>query len=104
MLGSLSARMRFGIAAACVLFMSAEMAEPSLATTSGPGPLWGASCYKVRDANSPYFSSHYVYGATNVNAQAGNASLTVNESASGTVTVFRADSANDDNQVKLFCH
>lgn len=102
MLCSLSARKSFGVAAVCALLASGAMAEPSLATTSGPGPLWGASCYKVRDANSPYFSSHYVYGATNVDAQAGNASLTANESASGTVTVFRADSADDDNQMNYF--
>lgn len=78
-------------------------AAPALfPSSSGPGVVWGMSCYNPQDATGSYVSSNYVYGATNVNAEAGNSSLTVEESASGTVTVMRAAAANYDNQVNYF--
>lgn len=73
-----------------------EPASPRAVSTGSTGPLWAAYC-----AN-PSPKATYLYGATNVNAQAGNASLTVDLSGSGTITVLRSTAANYDNQVSYF--
>lgn len=75
-------------------------------------PLWPAACVNLSPANveaqvanppnSAGNTGNTMYGATNVNAQAGNASLTADESASGTITVLRSAAANYDNQINYF--
>ncbi|MHB1712025.1 MAG: hypothetical protein ACYCV7_11580 [Acidimicrobiales bacterium] len=83
--------------------------------TPGSGPtaaVWPASCVNLSPtnleaqvANNPNTAGNTgntMYGATNVNAQAGNASLTADLSASGTMTVLRSVAANYDNQINYF--
>jgi hypothetical protein len=64
-----------------------------LPPTLGPG-----GCDDVTQGNADYEA----YGPTDVNAQAGNGRVTVNENAAGTVTVFKYPDPSLFNLVKYF--
>jgi hypothetical protein len=61
-------------------------------------PLTETSCYNPTAPNADYEA----YGPTDVNAQAGDGRLTVNENAKGTLTVFKFPNPSYYNQVKYF--
>jgi hypothetical protein len=61
------------------------------AITNPPPPL---TCYNP--------SAPYAYGATDVNAEVGNSSVTALFDRTGTLTVLRSLAANEDNQVNFF--
>src|SRR5436853_4745506 len=64
-----------------------------LPPTLGPG-----GCYDPTQSNADFEA----YGPTDVNAQAGNNRVTVNENAAGTLTVFKYPNPSLYNQVKYF--
>src|SRR5438874_12996096 len=61
--------------------------------TLGPG-----GCYDPTQANADYEA----YGPTDVNVQAGNGRVTVNENQAGTITVFKYPDPSLYNLVKYF--
>jgi hypothetical protein len=65
----------------------------SLPPTLGPG-----GCYDPTQSNADFEA----YGPTDVNAQAGNGHVTVNENAAGTITVFKYPNPSLYNQIKYF--
>src|SRR5947208_12143441 len=65
----------------------------SLPPTLGPG-----GCYDPTQGNADYEA----YGPTDVNVQAGNGRVTVNENAAGTITVFKYPDPSLYNLVKYF--
>ena len=75
------------------LLLSAEATAFSLPPTLGPG-----GCYDPTQSNADFEA----YGPTDVNAQAGNGRVTVNENAAGTITVFKYPNPSLYNQVKYF--
>jgi hypothetical protein len=64
-----------------------------LPPTLGPG-----GCYDPTQSNADFEA----YGPTDVNAQAGNNRVTVNENSAGTLTVFKYPSPSLYNQIKYF--
>src|SRR2546421_6171232 len=75
------------------LLFSAEATAFSLPPRLGPG-----GCYDPTQSNADFEA----YGPTDVNAQAGNGRVTVNENAAGTITVFKYPNPSLYNQVKYF--
>src|SRR5438874_13256279 len=71
----------------------APAAAIALPPTLGPG-----GCYDPTQSNADFEA----YGPTDVNVQAGNNRVTVNENAAGTVTVFKYPNPSLYNQVKYF--
>jgi hypothetical protein len=71
----------------------APAAAVNLPPTLGPG-----GCYDPTQANADFEA----YGPTDVNVQAGNGRVTVNENASGTITVFKYPNPSLYNLVKYF--
>jgi hypothetical protein len=63
-----------------------------------PPTLGAGGCYDPTQSNADFEA----YGPTDVNAQAGNNRVTVNENAAGTLTVFKYPNPSLDNQVKYF--
>src|SRR6476469_7696923 len=61
--------------------------------TLGPG-----GCYDPTQSNADFEA----YGPTDVNAQAGNNRVTVNENATGTITVWKYPNPSLYNQIKYF--
>src|SRR5437764_2880073 len=72
------------------------------ATVMAAGPARASvpetSCFNASQANADYEA----YGPTDVNAQTGDGRLTVNENATGTLTVFKYPNPSYYNQVKYF--
>jgi hypothetical protein len=75
---------------AFVAALSAAVAPTAAATDGG--------CVDLTQANADFEA----YGPTDVNVQAGNGRVTVNENAAGTVTVFKYPNPSLFNQVKYF--
>lgn len=76
--------------AACGVFAAPAAAVPP---TFGPG-----GCYDPTQANADFEA----YGPTDVNVQAGNGRVTVNENPAGTITVFKYPDPSLFNLVKYF--
>src|SRR5437764_13306125 len=72
------------------------------ATVMAAGPARASvpetSCFNASQANADYEA----YGPTDVNAQAGDGHLTVNENSTGTLTVFKYPNPSYYNQLKYF--
>src|SRR3954447_25858511 len=81
------------IVAAIAAATAPASAAAALPPTLGPG-----GCYDPTQANADYEA----YGPTDVNVQAGNGHVTVNENAAGTVTVFKYPNPSLYNQIKYF--
>ena len=73
-------------------------AVPSASAFSLPPTLGPGGCYDPTQANADFEA----YGPTDVNAQAGNGRVTVNENAAGTITVFKYPNPSLYNQIKYF--
>src|SRR3954466_9705775 len=73
-------------------------AAPSAVAFSLPPTLGPGGCYDPTQSNAAFEA----YGPTDVNAQAGNGHVTVNENAAGTVTVFKYPNPSLYNQIKYF--
>src|SRR5947207_13697848 len=86
----MGARLAVGGVVLALLF-SAEATAFSLPPTLGPG-----GCYDPTQSNADFEA----YGPTDLNAQAGNGRVTVNENAAGTITVLTYPNPNLHNQVK----
>src|SRR3954451_23828793 len=65
---------------------------------SVPPTLGSGGCYDPTQSNADFEA----YGPTDVNAQAGNNRVTVNENAAGTIPVFKYPTPSLYNQVKYF--
>src|SRR4051794_16608638 len=63
-----------------------------------PPTLGAGGCYDPTQSNADFEA----YGPTDVNAQAGNNRVTVNENAQGTLTVFKYPNPSLYNQIKFF--
>src|SRR5437868_9745669 len=63
-----------------------------------PPTLGAGGCYDPTQSNADFEA----YGPTDVNAQAGNNRVTVNENAAGTLTVFKYPNPSLYNQIKYF--
>lgn len=63
-----------------------------------PPTLGSGGCYDPTQSNADFEA----YGPTDVNVQAGNNRVTVNENAAGTITVFKYPNPSLYNQVKYF--
>ena len=72
-------------------------APPVVLAASGL-PLTEFNCYNPFQANADFEA----YGPTDVNVQAGNGRVTVNENDHGTITVFKYPNPSYYNQVKYF--
>ncbi len=84
-------RRRLSCTCACTLVLWAA----SVAHAAGT-PLTEFTCYNPLAPNADYEA----YGPTDVNTQAGDGRLTVNENAAGTLTVFKFPNPSYYNQVK----
>src|SRR3954462_8141553 len=73
-------------------------AAPSAVAFSLPPTLGPGGCYDPTQGNADYEA----YGPTDVNVQAGNGRGTVNENATGTITVFKYPDPSLYNLVKYF--
>src|SRR5919197_668934 len=73
--------------------VASAQAAAALPPTLGPG-----GCYDPSQANADYEA----YGPTDVNVQAGNGRVTVNENSAGTITVFKYPNPSLYNLVKYF--
>src|SRR5919201_2730328 len=82
------------------LAMAAACAAMTLPATAGAAPptLGPGGCYAPSQSNADYEA----YGPTDVNVQAGNGRVTVNENAAGTSTVFKYPNPSLYNLVKYF--
>jgi hypothetical protein len=76
----------------------ALIAALGAAAASAPAAAADVSCVDVTQANADFEA----YGPTDVNVQAGNGRVTVNENAAGTLTVFKYPNPSLFNQVKYF--
>src|SRR4051794_4787011 len=81
------------IVAAIAAATAPASAAAALPPTLGPG-----GCYDPTQANADYEA----YGPTDVNVQAGNGRVTVNENPAGTITVFKYPDPSLFNLVKYF--
>src|SRR5213594_4764937 len=81
------------IVAAIAVAIAPATAGAALPPTLGPG-----GCYDPTQSNADFEA----YGPTDVNVQAGNNRVTVNENATGTLTVFKYPNPSLYNQVKYF--
>src|SRR3954464_13101197 len=72
-------------------------AAPSAVAFSLPPTLGPGGCYDPTQSNADFEA----YGPTDVNAQAGNNRVTVNENAAGTITVFKYPNPSLYNQIKF---
>jgi hypothetical protein len=86
------ARALAGIAA-CIVAVALAPEASALPPTVGPG-----GCDDLFQANADFEA----YGPTDVNVQAGNGRVTVNENAAGTITVFKYPDPSLFNLVKYF--
>src|SRR5437660_10141040 len=78
---------------------SVSLAAPAGAAGAGVPPTFGpGGCYDPTQGNADYEA----YGPTDVNVQAGNGKVTVNENAAGTITVFKYPDPSLFNLVKYF--
>src|SRR5438093_13054965 len=82
-----------GVAVALVVFPAAVGQAFTAPPTLGPG-----GCYDPTQSNADFEA----YGPTDVNAQAGNNRMTVNENAAGTITVLKYPNPSLYNQIKYF--
>src|SRR3954454_10202918 len=73
-------------------------AAPSAVAFSPPPTLGHGGCYDPTQSNADFEA----YGPTDVTVQAGNNRVTVNENATGTLTVFKYPAPSLYNQVKYF--
>jgi hypothetical protein len=76
---------------------------PAFASAAPPPPLLGP--YAIGEPHCDNFAAnadYEAYGPTDVNAQAGDGHLTVNENAAGTLTVFKWPNPSYYNQLKYF--
>src|SRR3954452_20826913 len=89
--------MRSGLAVTVVALALLPAAPPAEAFAVPP-TLGAGGCYDPTQSNADFEA----YGPTDVNAQAGNNRVTVNENAAGTLTVFKYPNPSLDNQVKYF--
>src|SRR5262245_39932945 len=77
----------------------AALVGPAGASALGRPPILGpGGCYDPTQSNADYEA----YGPTDVNVQAGNGRVTVNENAAGTITVFKYPDPSLFNLVKYF--
>ena len=82
-----------------LIAVSAALAAPAAAAGAGVPPTFGpGGCYDPTQGNADYEA----YGPTDVNVQAGNGRVTVNENAAGTITVFKYPDPSLYNLVKYF--
>src|SRR5438067_6539015 len=88
--------MRRGAVAGILAAAIAIVSSPAHAQVPGPQALSETGCYDPTKANADYEA----YGPTDVNAQAGNGSVTVGENAAGTITDFKYPNPSYYNQVK----
>src|SRR5437667_1511260 len=73
--------------------------SPAPAGAAGLPPTLGSGgCYDPTQSNADFEA----YGPTDVNVQAGNNRVTVNENAAGTITVFKYPNPSLYNQIKYF--
>lgn len=68
------------------------------AALTAPPTFGKGGCYDPTQSNADFEA----YGPTDVNAQAGNNRVTVNENAAGTLTVFKYPDPSLYNQIKYF--
>ena len=80
-----------GVGLAMLAAAQAEALSPP--PTLGPG-----GCYDPTQSNADFEA----YGPTDVNAQAGNNRMTVNENSAGTITVLKYPNPSLYNQIKYF--
>src|SRR3954470_17255055 len=73
-------------------------AAPSAVAVSLPPTLGPGGCYDPTQSNADFEA----YGPTDVNVQAGNNRVTVNENAAGTITVLKYPTPSLYNQAKYF--
>src|SRR3954468_20691868 len=71
---------------------------PDAAALAPPPTLGHGGCYDPTQGNADFEA----YGPTDVNVQAGNGRVTVNENAAGTITVFKYPDPSLYNLVKYF--
>src|SRR3954452_15074723 len=71
-------------------------AHPAIADL--PPTIGSGGCYDPTQSNADFEA----YGPTDVNVQAGNNRVTVNENAAGTITVFKYPNPSLYNQIKYF--
>src|SRR5437764_10944602 len=85
------------LAVVAAMTLALLLAAPAAAVS--PPPTFGqGGCYDPTQSNADFEA----YGPTDVNAQAGNGRVTVNENATGTLTVFKYPNPSLYNQVKYF--
>src|SRR2546423_619492 len=79
--------------------MSAAAMAPAAADAAGLPPTLGpGGCYDPSQGNADFEA----YGPTDVNVQAGDGRVTVNENSAGTITVFKYPNPSLYNLVKYF--
>src|SRR6059058_256948 len=86
-------RIRGALLAATAVCVAVAPADAALPPTLGPG-----GCYDPTQSNADFEA----YGPTDVNVQAGNGRVTVNENTAGTITVFKYPIPSLYNLVKYF--
>src|SRR3989440_12801743 len=86
--------LRFAMAVVALALLPAAPAQ----AFAVPPTLGAGGCYDPTQSNADFEA----YGPTDVDAQAGNNRVTVNENAAGTITVFKYPNPSLDNQIKYF--
>src|SRR4051794_30340603 len=82
-----------------IIAATAALAAPAGSAGAGVPPTFGpGGCYDPTQGNADFEA----YGPTDVNVQAGNGRVTVNENATGTITVFKYPDPSLYNLVKYF--
>src|SRR5437764_908387 len=76
----------------------AVLATPAAEAVSPPPTLGPGGCYDPTQSNADFEA----YGPTDVDVQAGNNRVTVNENAAGTITVLKYPNPSLYNQIKYF--
>lgn len=80
-------------------FVALALAPTAQAAAISPPPTFGpGGCYDPTQSNADFEA----YGPTDVNVQAGNNRVTVNDNGAGTTTVFKYPNPSLYNQVKYF--
>ncbi len=90
------------LAACWAVALASAPAAAAAAPASAPPPLLGPYAFGEPYCDNPAApnADYEAYGPTDVNAQAGDGHLTVNENAAGTLTVFKWPNPSYYNQLK----
>ncbi len=83
-----------GVLATTAVLVGGPASQLVAGITASSGPPPPLNCYQP--------TAPYAYGATDVDAEAGNSALTALFDQAGTLTVLRSLAANEDNQVNFF--